>query len=149
MLIFSTSRETRPGQLYFLEAVCANHLATIAEQVTEEFVNTRDSVFGRSLLHAATTQEMVSILHQKGADLNLQDLCQQTPLHIAAMAGNYFVVAQLLALGADSELVDQGQMTALDWALRCKIRQPAVYRPIVAVLEHYQQTVPQLSPRSV
>ncbi len=148
MLMFSKSREVRPGQLYFLEAVCANHLSTIAEQVMPDFVNARDSVFGRSLLHAATTAEMVSILHQKGAELNVQDLCRQTPLHVAAMAGNYFVVAQLLALGADSELLDQGNMTALDWALRCKSRQAAQYRPIVAILEHYQQTVPQMSPRA-
>ncbi len=71
---------------------------------------------GRTALHYATSAEEVSLLYTQGANLNAQDVLGLTPLHLAVIQGNLPVVEQLIALGANSQLLDNG-----GWTIKARI----------------------------
>ena len=64
---------------------------------------------GLTALHLAATmahEDMVSLLIERGADVNSRDHAGSTPLHHAASGGNKAVVELLIAKGADVNAKD-------------------------------------------
>lgn len=78
------------------------------------------SYSGGSPLHQAvknSNPEIIQLLLEKGADLNVQDQDHGwTPLHTAAIHGNAEVCRLLLEQGANTNIMDQQKNTALYYA---------------------------------
>jgi ankyrin repeat protein len=73
------------------------------------------------MLAARTSEELVSLLLQAGADVDQVDPWGRTALHLAAEEGSEKSVTLLLEAGADPDRVDQyffGGSTPLDYARR-------------------------------
>jgi ankyrin repeat protein len=74
---------------------------------------------GRRAVHVASEyghKDVVAFLGSRGADVNVVDDGQETPLHRAAHYGKASVCTTLLALGADPAAKDTYGSTALDRA---------------------------------
>jgi ankyrin repeat protein len=61
--------------------------------------------------------EIVNLLLEKGADVNLKDNFGTTPLKSAALNGHMRIVKLLLEKGADVNLTDKYDKTPLHWAV--------------------------------
>ncbi|XP_026193524.1 ankyrin repeat and LEM domain-containing protein 1-like [Cyclospora cayetanensis] len=61
-------------------------------------------------------EEMIACLLSFGASPNRQNAVGQTPLHIAARFGCKGAVEQMMAVGANPEILDQGGLDAAYWA---------------------------------
>jgi ankyrin repeat protein len=79
---------------------------------------------GMSALHFAGylgADQVILLLIEKGAPLNLQDKEGRTALHLSAYAGNVSSVAALMDHQADPEIIESaGEMTALRLAVAQK-----------------------------
>ena len=67
-------------------------------------INMRNPSTGDTLLHVAVEKEncvAVSLLLEKGADINSKNMLENTPLHVAVARGNLVAVRLLLDKGAD------------------------------------------------
>jgi ankyrin repeat protein len=74
-----------------------------------------------ALLHMAvriSKLEHIKILVESGADINVKDAMNFTPLHEAAYYGNAKTAELLLALGASTDMKNEFGDTPLDLALR-------------------------------
>lgn len=75
---------------------------------------------GRTPLHVAVERPRstptISLLIQRGADVNAAGLRELTPLHAAAVAGNERAVDLLVAAGADLHCATHEGYTPLHWA---------------------------------
>mmetsp|Transcript_40277 Transcript_40277/g.110852 ORF Transcript_40277/g.110852 Transcript_40277/m.110852 type:complete len:366 (+) Transcript_40277:103-1200(+) len=71
-----------------------------------------DDIWGSTALHSAavgrgaTASALVSLLLQRGANVNARDAMEETPLHFAARADNVEVCEKLLAYGAQLDAVN-------------------------------------------
>jgi len=61
---------------------------------------------GRYPVHEASRVPMLELLMRHGAELNVQDVDGQTPLHVASRFSHIHVVHLLVAGGADCAAVD-------------------------------------------
>ena len=59
------------------------------------------------------TNETVKILIEAGAAVNMTDMYEKTPLHMAAKDGHYETMKILLEAGADVSVMDKEGRTAL------------------------------------
>ena len=73
---------------------------------------------GTTVLHLATCLELVMILVDRGANIQANDICGRTPLHVAAEKGIAETVNYLLDLGADINAKDKDGLSALYFALK-------------------------------
>lgn len=81
----------------------------------------RDHYGGRALLHWAAhfnAADLIDDLIRAGADVDIRDTQQRTPLHIAVFAGSVEATKRLCFGGADTSLRDVAseQATPLEWA---------------------------------
>ncbi len=70
-------------------------------------------------LHMAVMKGKISavkMLIKKGADVNLGGEFEQTPLHLAVICGNLKITKLLINFGADVQLVDEKNLSVLDYA---------------------------------
>ncbi len=84
-------------------------------------VNSETFRMRRSALHEAAGNghiEIVKLLLEKGADVNIRENCGATPLHRAAHGGHTKVMKILLQNGADTFQRGTGCGTPLEWAAR-------------------------------
>jgi ankyrin repeat protein len=82
-------------------------------------VNAPDSAGGRTALHWAAKEgkvEIIPLLLEKGADVNVKDRAGKTPLCIAAESGKADAVKMLLAAKSDVNAKDRLDGTPLMWA---------------------------------
>ncbi|OQR95132.1 hypothetical protein THRCLA_08017 [Thraustotheca clavata] len=86
-------------------------------------------------------KELLQALIERGADVNLADYDQRTPLHIAASDGNVSVVEMLLKAGANAYKKDRWGATPLDCA-----KDPTIVGVLAQFLRF--QTRPALGRRS-
>ena len=73
----------------------------------------------RNIFHYAAltgSLDRVKILLKKGADVNLADKCDITPLHYAALSGNLELVQYLVEQGADVNATDNEKKNVLTYA---------------------------------
>lgn len=76
---------------------------------------------GYGLVHAAASEgwtEMLQALYENGADLNLQDINGQTPLHISIVNEQPVSTKWLLDHGVNTEIMDKYERTPLIQAAR-------------------------------
>jgi len=102
----------------FQFAIMRNHLDVVRVLLANgEAVNTKFAgLLGGTLLHGAVASqhhEIAAYLLAHGADINREDDCGQTPLHLAARCGDAGMTAQLLARGAAVDALDDGDETPL------------------------------------
>lgn len=71
-------------------------------------------------LMKATNNEVVELMIEHGADVNIRDANGSTPLMYAAKRGNHRIVEILLAAGADSSAKNDEGVTALELATATK-----------------------------
>src|SRR5437773_2044721 len=86
-----------------VQLLCTKKLDRLAEVLTPETVNTRDSG-GYSLLHLAARDlnvEVARLLVVRGADVNATDRQKDTALHYAADRNHFPLVQLLIEAGAD------------------------------------------------
>ena len=90
----------------FIKRVLTKILEKIKEEITNEeatkLINEIDE-YGASLLHYVTAinyYELIPILHEAGADLNIKTSNNLTPLIIAAAKGHEKSLKKLIRLGA-------------------------------------------------
>lgn len=70
-------------------------------------------------LHLAVTkgnEQAIKILIKKGADVNMAGEFEQTPLHLAVICGNLRLTKVLISYGADIFVVDEKNLSVLDYA---------------------------------
>ena len=98
-----------------LNAVIDGNVATVRRLLNSDVdVNCKSTVDGRTPLHIASVfprQEIVTILLDMGAAINLKDDDGRTPLHLAAGGGHYDVAKILLEHGADPDARDNYNRT--------------------------------------
>jgi serine/threonine-protein phosphatase 6 regulatory ankyrin repeat subunit C len=68
-------------------------------------------------IHDRNTQA-IGILVKLGADVNICDKLDRTPLHLAAIHGEVEIVRMLIDAGAYVDVQDEDGWTALQWAAR-------------------------------
>ncbi|GBL79808.1 Putative ankyrin repeat protein RF_0381 [Araneus ventricosus] len=78
--------------------------------------------FGTTLLHFAVVDhhdnfDIVEKLIKAGADVNAQNNCKQTPLHLAVLRHNLKVIDTLIAYDADINITELKGNTALHFAI--------------------------------
>jgi ankyrin repeat protein len=75
---------------------------------------------GHSLIHLACIQGSMPVIaylkYEVGIDLNQRDQSGVNCLHLAAKAGNEFVVLSLIAWGCDCDTVDSNNNSPLHYA---------------------------------
>ncbi|MHC9542601.1 MAG: ankyrin repeat domain-containing protein [Vulcanimicrobiota bacterium] len=117
----SGSAFAEPGDT-FLEAVVNGNMAKVKAMLEKqpEFLNAQDES-GNNALHAAAYYgkgkssgqsssaflEIIELLTGRGLPVDSQNVNGQTPLHLAAMAGNLEVVELLLQKGASIKILNK------------------------------------------
>lgn len=93
--------------------------------------------YGRAALHYAAERDIfcVEILLENGADINIGDGNQDTPLHWATFKNNLDCVKILLQRGAKVDAEDYNNDTPLSWAAR-----KGHYEVIKVLLEYNADT---------
>ena len=95
----------------------------------------------------------MTLLLQKGADVNARDLPRRTPLHLAARRGSRAVVELLLAKGADAEAKDMEGGTPADLAAAVghdgQRLPPPSYRTYVVPRSFLPERKPVTLPRQI
>ena len=86
----------------------SHHLLTPCLSKTEADYCLHDAV-------AAGNDEMVEHAMEGGADVNVFDFCQQSPLILASKLGHHSICKQLLSKGADPSLSDNAGWTPLHY----------------------------------
>ena len=71
-----------------------------------------------TVLHQAASTELLNLLVNAGADVNIQNISNHTALHIAAGRGRTEVAKLLVDAGADVNMQDGERATALHFAAR-------------------------------
>ena len=90
--------------------------------ISSESVNKLDK-YGCGMIHEAAEKESLEILIlllESGADVNLPDGSKRTPLHDASRAGRVQNIQQLIGKGANVNKVDEIEKTPLHMAIECK-----------------------------
>lgn len=90
----------------------------IVEAILEKGVDPKVSTQrGYTALHMASSRDVADLLVQKGLDVNQTSTYRQTPLCMAADAGNLDVVEYLLSKGASLQIwAENGDMMPLNYA---------------------------------
>ena len=74
------------------------------------YVISSEGIKGRTQLHAAChaedANEIIHLINDCGAEINVQDNNGNTPLHIASQSGNCDVITLLMTLGADEMILN-------------------------------------------
>ena len=109
------------GWTSLMRAVNANHpkVVRLLLQHSRSQVESSGHSTGETALWLATSHGFLSIvkmLINHGANVNTQDKLKRTPLMVAAFAFYYDICVVLLDNGADLEMQDIDNKTALDWA---------------------------------
>lgn len=104
----------------FITAARSGDLAAVQLQIANGAdVNQIDPSTGRTALHWAANQgrvDVIAILAEKGANLEVPERTGKTALALAAEAKQLDATLKLVALGADLNHRDQMAGTALTWA---------------------------------
>lgn len=95
-----------------------NRQQEVLQIIDDEYDSMIDSVdyYCRSLLHYITTPFLVNVFLNMGANINVQDIYGNTPLHEAVLKKNKSMVTELLRLGADTRIANSQGNTPLDIA---------------------------------
>ena len=106
-------------------------------EVENVMINIRDHDNYTALHHACIRghQNVVTMLLDKGADVNAVSAQGETPLHAAALMGRFFIVKSLLQKGANINIADHRGYTALMFAIR------EGHEDVVKLLLNYEASV--------
>lgn len=97
---------------------------------------------GNSPLHIAswlTQNNVVKMLIERGANVNIQNKLLETPMQKAAEIGSVMIFELLLKSGADPEIRDKVKRTPFDWAKLQKHE---------SIMELYKKWVDENKPES-
>ena len=135
---FSASKRdgTMHDDLTLLHMIAMRGQMDIAKQVIalyedeaskKEALNAKDSR-GNTPLHlmasaAKPSQDMLSLLHTQGADVNVENALGYTPLHVAAEKGHTALVSDLIAVGAEVKVSQKDGTTPLHYAGNADVAQ--------------------------
>ncbi len=98
-----------PDHINILQEACLYNAVDIVKYLLEKGFNpnTQDNLGGTPIHRVVHTNnnELISLLHSKGADLNVKEKEQGfTPLHIAALNSKENAISKLIGLGAKARL---------------------------------------------
>jgi ankyrin repeat protein len=106
---------------FIIPAMRNNKLDVIKQHIDQNNVNIKLNAQKQNLLHIAIACDKIDILEHLlniGADPNVKDYDEQSPLHYATWGNGCLKAIQLLInKGADVNAVDKHNKTALDHAL--------------------------------
>lgn len=105
----------------FLNAAMVNNTELLQNMIDKGFSpNTREPTFNRSALHIAASRgftDTVRVLLENGANPNIRDLNENTPLHLASCTENMALIELLLKAGTNVTLKDSNGLIALEIAI--------------------------------
>ncbi|XP_055605663.1 ankyrin repeat domain-containing protein 54-like [Uranotaenia lowii] len=105
----------------FLNAAMTNNTELLREMIEKGFSpDTREPTFNRSALHVACSRgftDSVRLLLEAGANPNIRDLNENTPLHLASCTENFAIIDLLLKYGTNATLKDANGLMALEIAI--------------------------------
>ncbi|XP_058833410.1 ankyrin repeat domain-containing protein 54-like [Topomyia yanbarensis] len=105
----------------FLNAAMVNNTELLEDMINKGFdPDTREQAFNRSALHIACSRgftDAVRLLLEKGANPNIRDLNENTPLHLASCTENIAIIDLLLKYGTNVTLRDASGLIALEIAI--------------------------------
>jgi ankyrin repeat protein len=115
-------RRLENESLMLFAAVAENNITRVNQLLNGGAkVNPVDRETGNTPLFAAVAnnyKELLTILAQRGADLNHRNRLGNTPLMVAVATGDDNLIETLIALGSDPNIQNGGGDTALLWAVK-------------------------------
>lgn len=119
---YSTNHRPRSAQIsQFLNAAMVNNTELIQQMIDRGFnPDLREPTFNRSALHIACSRgftDTVRLLLENGANPNIRDLNENTPLHLAACTEHMAIIDLLLKYGTNVTLKDASGLIALEIAI--------------------------------
>ncbi|NLT22009.1 MAG: hypothetical protein GXX82_03075 [Syntrophorhabdus sp.] len=99
---------------------------------------------GNTPLHTSlwkSGEEIVSVLLQKGAEVNAQDKLGRTPLHIACQRKRVGIIRLLLKAGASTDIADFDGHTPLDAAIQIPDSDPEREK----IMDLFREFAPELT----
>ena len=127
------------GSKVLLDYICQNDLVLVFKAIAKNNLNFQDSK-GRSLVHISckhNKHDFVSFLVDKGCDLNLNNIDQKLPLHVACEHAGIEVV-KLVSCDANINKQDASGNTPLHIA--CMNKQVCIAKYLVTVM-HCKQDI--------
>lgn len=118
---YSTHRPKSAQISQFLNAAMVNNTELLQQMIDRGFnPDLREPTFNRSALHIACSRgftDTVRLLLENGANPNIRDLNQNTPLHLAACTEHMAIIDLLLKYGTNVTLKDASGLIALEIAI--------------------------------
>lgn len=118
---YSTNRPKSAQISQFLNAAMVNNTELIQQMIDRGFnPDLREPTFNRSALHIACSRgftDTVRLLLENGANPNIRDLNENTPLHLAACTEHMAIIDLLLKYGTNVTLKDASGLIALEIAI--------------------------------
>lgn len=118
---YNRSRPTVALVSQFLNAAMVNNTELLQGMIEKGFSpDTREPTFKRSALHIACSRgftDSVRVLLENGANPNIRDLNENTPLHLASCTENIAIIDLLLKYGTNVTLKDSNGLIALEIAI--------------------------------
>ncbi|EAT38847.1 AAEL009293-PA [Aedes aegypti] len=115
---YSANRPRAALVSQFLNAAMVNNTELLQNMIDKGFSpNTREPTFNRSALHIACSRgftDTVRVLLENGANPNIRDLNENTPLHLASCTENIAIIDLLLKYGTNVTLKDSNGLIALE-----------------------------------